>query len=365
MFEKQKEKRLQEILTANEGQITSLVDLTADKDPSVLFYLLGMRYSKLMQCNIDEEILKNEIIMRRKLHPFLKHIIPFFMKEKQVFENRKALRGELGLDTKPVLPKEPVIWASNHLFRDDATGSLMAARGHVYILFGSVSQLYNTFDGIFAYLNGIIVINRKVKASRNASVNKAVEVLRQGTDLLIYPEGVWNKTPAKLLLDFWPGIYRISKETGAKIVPIIHYIKDPTCHSPENEIHTVIDDAVRIDDMSESAALEYLREIMGTWYYLMMEKYGKSTREIETAGFPNRSLAWEHQLTERIKPIEKRYDKEIEFCADYRSKKYVDPLTVWREIAAVKHISPENAAQVADACRWYEILKKEDFQHRF
>lgn len=111
MFEKQKEKRLQEILTANEGMITGLEDLTADKDPSLLFYLLGMRYSQLMQSNIDEERLKKEIILRRKLHPFLKTIIPFFMKERQVFENRRALRGESGLDIQPVLPKEPVIWA--------------------------------------------------------------------------------------------------------------------------------------------------------------------------------------------------------------------------------------------------------------
>lgn len=364
MFEKQKEKRLQEILTANEGQITGLVDLIADQEPSLLFYLFGMRYSKLMQSKINEENFKKAIFMRRKLHPFLKKSIPSFIKEKQVFENRKALRGELGQDTEPVLPKEPVIWASNHLFKDDIAGSVVAAKRHAYILFGSISHLYNTIDGIFLYLNGIVVINRKVKASRNSAVNKAVEVLRQGTDLLIFPEGVWNKTPEKLLLDFWPGIYRISKETGTRVVPIIHYIKDPTCHSSENEIHTVIDDAVRIDDMSERAALEHLREIMGTWYYLMMEKYGKSTRKIETTGFPNSSLAWEYQLVERIKPVE-RYDKEIEFSADYHSKEYVNPLTVWKDIASVKHISPENAAQIAYARRWWELLKRDDFQHRF
>ena len=80
MFEKQKEKRLQKILAANEGQITGLVDLIADQEPSLLFYLFGMRYSKLMQSNIDEESLKKAIIIRRKLHPFLKKSIPSFMK---------------------------------------------------------------------------------------------------------------------------------------------------------------------------------------------------------------------------------------------------------------------------------------------
>lgn len=95
-----------------------------------------------------------------------------------------------------------------------------------------------------------------------------------------------------------------------------------------------------------------------------MEKYGKSTREIETAGFPNSSLAWEDQLAKRIKPIE-RYDKDIELCADYRSKQYVNPLIVWEELARIENVSFENAVQVADACRWLELLQREDFQHRF
>lgn len=202
MFEKQKERRLQEILNAHEGQISGLVDLIADQKPSLLFYLLGMRYSKLMQSNMDEEDLKKAIIMRRNIHPIIRKVLPLFMKERQVFENRKVLRGELGIDTEPIVPKEPVIWVSNHAFKDNDAGSLIAKKRHVYILFGSIPQLYNTFKGIAAYLNGVVIINRKVKASRNASVKKAVEVLQQGAELLVFPEGVWNKTPEKLLLDF-------------------------------------------------------------------------------------------------------------------------------------------------------------------
>lgn len=364
MFEKQKEKRIQQILAAHEGQITGLVDLIADQEPSLLFYLFGMRFSKLMQGNVDEENLKKEIIKRRRIHPVLKRSIPHLIKEKQIIENRRTLLGKPGPDVEPILPKEPVIWASNHAFKDDAAGSLMAAKRHVYILFGNISALYNTFDGAFANLNGIVAINRKVKASRSTTVNRAASVLRQGTDLLIYPEGVWNKTPAKLLLDFWPGIYRISKETGAWVVPIVHYIKDPICQNPGNIIHTVVDDAVRIDDMSEQAALEYLREIMGTWYYLMLEKYGKSTRKKEIAGFPDSVSAWEYHLTERIKPVE-RYDKEIELHADYHPMECMSPLTVWKELAAIKHISLENVVQVAEACIRSGQLQREDFQHRF
>ena len=37
MFDAQKEKRLEKILNAHEGYVTSLADLTADKEPSLLF----------------------------------------------------------------------------------------------------------------------------------------------------------------------------------------------------------------------------------------------------------------------------------------------------------------------------------------
>ena len=364
MFEKQKEKRIQQILAAHEGQITGLVDLIADQKPSLFFYLFGMCYSRLMQGNMNEEQLKKAIGKRFKIHPIIGKCIPLFMKEKQVFENRKALQGESGADTEPILPEEPVIWASNHAFKDDIAASVSAAKRHTYIFIGSLPHIYNTLDGVSAHLNGIVLTNRKVKASRGTSVNKAVEILQHSTDLLIFPEGVWNKTSERLLLDFWPGIYRISKETGARVVPIVHYIKDPTYRLSNNPIHTVVDDAVRIDDMSERAALEYLREIMGTWYYLMMEKYGKSTREEELSGFLDFNSAWESQLTERLKTVD-RYDKEIEFYADYRPKERTEAMAVWEQLAASKHITKENAAYIAYACNQMKQLQREDFQHRF
>ncbi len=49
--------------------------------------------------------------------------------------------------------------------------------------------------------------------------------------LIVFPEGVWNKSPNALSLELWPGIYRIACETGAKIVPIVHYIYDFSEHN--------------------------------------------------------------------------------------------------------------------------------------
>ena len=42
----------------------------------------------------------------------------------------------------------------------------------------------------------------------------ALTISDMGMDMLIFPEGVWNKTPEKMLLDFWPGAYRLAIESG-------------------------------------------------------------------------------------------------------------------------------------------------------
>lgn len=73
---------------------------------------------------------------------------------------------------------------------------------------------------------------------------------------MAFPEGVWNKTPDMLILNLWLVIYRIACETGAKVVPIVHYIRNFT--GKNNLIHTVADDSIRIDDFSEQAALCYV-----------------------------------------------------------------------------------------------------------
>lgn len=130
------------------------------------------------------------------------------------------------------------------------------------------------------------------------------------------------------MIDLWQGIYRIACETGAKVVPVVHYIRDCSNQENNNPIHTVIAVPIRIDDLSERVALEYLRNILAAWFYLMMEVYGKTTRENLKRGAESSVEVWEQQLIDRVK-IAARYDMEIELCADYRPKWKVSPQEVW------------------------------------
>ena len=102
----------------------------------------------------------------------------------------------------------------------------------------------------------------------------------------------------------WPGAYRLAKETGSKIVPVIHYLADPHKKYKGNVIHTVVADPISIEELSEQEGIQLLRDTIATWYFLMMEKYGQSTREELLEGYENADDAWESYISKHISTIE-------------------------------------------------------------
>lgn len=111
---------------------------------------------------------------------------------------------------------------------------------------------------------GVVMANRRICESEKAAIPKAVRAMDCGADLLMYPEGTWNLSPNVLILDLWLGIYRIVCEIWAKVVPIVHYLRDNGT-SRDNPIHTVVDAPIRIDDLKERQALSHCRDIIATW----------------------------------------------------------------------------------------------------
>ena len=362
------EKTVEKILKKYDDHITGLRDLTGDAPPSKLFFFLADRLSYMLDDNPERVVTKKGIAYRRRFHPIIKTLGPHFLTNPQIIENRNFLKNPDASDIQPdkdiILPKTPVIWAPNHGFKDDVLATVLAASRHAYILFGSLPQFYNTFDGVTSWINGVVMTNRKNAASRGSSLAKCIRTINLGADLIVFPEGVWNKSPNALLIDLWPGIYRIACETGAPVVPVVHYIRDYNNKLEDNPIHTVIDDPIRIDNMSEKAALDYLRDIQATWHYLMMEAYGKTTRKELIGANSNAALAWEEHLIERIKTAD-RYDTEIELRADYRPDENTRPENVWRTIAEIKEPSKSNILHVAYAQKVVETAELNDFQRRF
>lgn len=357
---------LDRILSKYDGLITGPSDMLAGKPASSLFYLLADKLSYLMDVDPEKTISQKGVLRRRKIHPIIKRLGALFMPCPQIIENRNALMAAPG-ETVPddpgiTLPDEPVIWAANHGFKDDGLATILAVQRHAYLLFGALPQFYNTLDGLTSYLNGLVMFNRKVPASRKSSIPKAVRAMKLGADLVVFPEGIWNKTPNALMLDLWPGVYRIACETGAKVVPVIHYARDLSKLGRDEPIHTVVDDPIRLDDLGERAALRYLRDVLATWTYLMMERYGTDDRETMLGG-KTAAEVWEDHLARRVSVVD-RYDEEIERSADLRRRDIVRPEDVWGVVAAIQNITPDNVKSVVYARELLTRLEREDFQRR-
>lgn len=341
---------IQSFLKEHREGLTDYVDLVGDDLlPGPFFFYSMKKFGYLLDLAPENaSSLEKRKLRAKVIIPIIQRFGKYFLRSNQIFENRNELlafskrRSELekegsagaaadvqGLeyaeDPGIELPEEPVLWTMNHRFKDDVLASVLSVSRPFSLFTGSVPQFYNTIDGVLAYSFGTIVINRKSRESKKAGQEKAKKVIRSGLDIMMSPEGVWNKNPHKLLENFWPGVYRLAKETNSKVVPIVHYIYDSSQRIPkkENPIHTVIDDPMNITCMPEKEALSYYRDVMAKWYYIMMEKYGQTTRAGLLNGHENMQSSYEDIMNALISSVD-RYDSKFEKAAAYHQKmKYI------------------------------------------
>lgn len=356
------------------GLIKNDNDLTAGESTSVIFDYMVKNYSYLLDNDIDVSLPKSDFEKGKIIHKIIIKLGKYFLKNPQIIENRaKLLEGDneifsgedrKNFEGKAKVGDEPVIFVTNHGFKDDVLATILASEKRAYIVFGSLPQFYGTIDGLLACKNGVVMVNRKVSESKKSSIERSKYVLKNGTSLMVCPEGVWNKKPNGGMLDFWSGFYRIAKKedgTFYPIVPIIHYINNTHKPGKDNPIHTIVDDPIILDGMNEEDGIAYVRDRMQTWYWKLIEKFGKSSREEVLKGYKDATEAWEDELEKRVATTGK-YDLEIEISADKRSKD--DPLLVWEPIAN-QEITRENALEVTKAKELVKELKRNDFQHRY
>ena len=237
------------------------------------------------------------------------------------------------------------------LKEEDILATFLSVKRSSYLLLGNPPRLYNDFDGLLALFNGVVVVNRKNQKSRHSSIDKCKRVLELGSDLILFPEGVDNKTPNALVLHLFSGIYQIAKDRNVKIVPVIHYKEED-----KNILHTVIDDPIDVSSMSREEALMTLRDRYSYWKYLMMEKYGQSTREKEVGNILDVDSYWEEKIKSQYK---QRYDREAEVKAFYATKSEREYYQALDDIAHLEE-NPNTVLLVEDAKK----LVKSQIQRR-
>ncbi len=81
-------------------------------------------------------------------------------------------------------------------------------------------------------------------------------------------------------------------------------------------------------------------------------------------GHGSADTAWDSYIAMHT-GIVQYYDREIELKADFRPKSITRPEEVWRPVAAIENLTPENADHVRYARQLVVREEKRDFQRRY
>ena len=266
-------------------------------------------YNKFLEKYLDYDpkkvISKKGIVIRKIISPIVRFIVPFVTPNSKLKVIRRAK-----------LPKEPVIFAATHGFREDVEHTVVMAGRQAYMLNGVPSQLFHSIDGITAWLAGMVIIDRTDKESRSSSISKLERVLELGSSVIIYPEGTWNKSPNELVSGLFPGVYDVAQKSGALVVPIATYRNGKRAYG-------ITEEAFDICKYDRVQGIQVLRDKMATMQYELMEKFGACSRR----EFPYGDSAdkyWSNYIDELMAEV-KFYDYEVELHTKYRPKGITNP----------------------------------------
>lgn len=209
---------------------------------------------------------------REKIHPILLNLLS--LNRKYIDKQKLTVIKDERENT-----EKPVIYAITHIGKFDYQLVSEAIRSHQIPFAGDPETMYRTFDGFFLGINGIIYCDTESKTDRKIGKETAINLLENGKNLLIYPEGVWNVTTNLLVIPLFPGVIEMSQTTGCDIVPVAieQYGKDFVVNIGKN---------FKVSSMEENKNKQYinekrteLRDAMATLKWEIMEARETIKRE--------------------------------------------------------------------------------------
>ena len=210
--------------------------------------------------------------LRRKFNFIFRKIVKSLL----INENIVVKRAKLN-------KKENYIFICNHSLADDLKLSMATVDRNAYLVLGLTEQMRTNPDMMtLRYLNGMIHTFKESKPSRNDARNKMEKVLKYKSSIIIYPEGAYNHSPNKLILELYDSIFYLSKKTNVKIVPIISY-----GDLDSNKVFTSVCKPIDTKDYKiedKEIFMSMLRDKMATEYWYLFEEYAPFIKrsELET-----------------------------------------------------------------------------------
>lgn len=155
--------------------------------------------------------LKN-IIFRNKIHNLLVLIIKI--------DRLLSKEGLEVINDARIKTNNAKIYACTHIGGNDIQRTFEAIKDPAYLFLGDPKGIYRDAAGLLLFLNGVIPLETNNKDDRRIAKYRSIELLNNGGNLLIYPEGAWNITQNLPVMKLYDGASVMAQQTGADIVPI-------------------------------------------------------------------------------------------------------------------------------------------------
>lgn len=167
---------------------------------------------------LEREKFENSLVsklthqQRVLLHPLLLKII--------TYKNKKAGFNINTLYDKRIETEKPKIFCVTHIGKFDVEVASQVVKDHYYLLSGDFENMRGTVEEKFLGLNGVVYIREDDKEDRKLSKEKMVNVLKNGGNMMYFPEGTWNLTPNLPVLQCAYGIIDVAMRAKATIIPV-------------------------------------------------------------------------------------------------------------------------------------------------
>lgn len=301
------------------------------KDAQLLWRIMyQLYYKKLLSYDPKNVVTERGVKLRKAMAPYILKILPLFNPY------------ELHIVRKVPVPKDvPIVYTPTHGYKDDVLNTLLTIQDHAYILFGSLDELFKTFDGLFALIWGSVPVDRDDKLSRLTSVPKMIRPIKFGTNGLVFPEGAWNLTDNELAMKLFGGFYRIAIAAEAFVVPVITHIEGNKCYSIQEKY-------IDVSCFNEEQARNYLRDVFATYAYELIELASNYSH------IPRAELEKEMSLKEQwelhkayLKSQPKYYIEEKEKNYPYKDKNIITEEKVFEVLNNIEITTKEKAKVLA------------------
>lgn len=267
----------------------------------------------LLDANVDNFTSDRGIRIRQKIAKPLKKVLKVATPEKIVVDRYPKLEEN-----------QPYIFVSTHGFSNDIIACLATIDRSAYLLMGSTDQIENNKLMYAGWLNGFIYVDRTDAVSRKDAVPKMERVIKNGSSVLLFPEGGHNNTENSLCNKLFAGPYILAQRTGAKVVPMA-----PFYEFGSDTVYMNVGDPIDLasyDDKKE--ALSDLRDTLATMVYDNIEKHATpyvrpdTYEDIHLAFMEQRRQeylknpwtrdVWDEELTRYLDKDDREYNSVLE-----------------------------------------------------